>query len=152
MWSTNRVRGLSSLAACALIVVAFVVVNAVFHHSEAAAPTAVPSVSPAPPADPSSWPDASNTGVPAGTTLTPSGSITVAVAGAVVSGLDVSGCLVIEADNVTIKDTGTATAGTLNISETGVGLVDSITLASGTNLSSALFHMSADGHGGTYFG
>jgi hypothetical protein len=105
MWSTNRVRGLLSLAACALIVVVFVLVNTALRESDPSAPSIVPSGSPTMRADPSSWPDASNTGVPAGTTLTPSGSVTVAVAGAVVSGLDVSGCLVIEADNVTIEDT-----------------------------------------------
>ncbi len=47
---------------------------------------------------------------------------------------------------------GTATAGTLSVSESGLGVVSTITFASGTNLSAALFHLSSDGHGGTYIG
>ena len=48
------------------------------------------------------YPDASNTGVPAGVTLTPSGSITIDTPGAVVSGLDITGQVVITAPNVTL--------------------------------------------------
>jgi hypothetical protein len=50
------------------------------------------------------WPDASNTGVPAGITLTPSGSITISTPGAVVSGLNISGTVNINANNVTLKN------------------------------------------------
>jgi hypothetical protein len=46
------------------------------------------------------FPDESNTGVPPGVTLTPSDSITINTAGAVVSGLDIIGVL-ITAPNVT---------------------------------------------------
>jgi Ca2+-binding RTX toxin-like protein len=47
---------------------------------------------------------------------------------------------------------GNATAGTLSISQAGLGVVDTITFTSGTNLSASLFHMVSDGHGGTYLG
>jgi hypothetical protein len=50
------------------------------------------------------WPDGTNTGVPPGTTLTPSGSITITTAGAVVSGLDISGTVNINANNVTFRN------------------------------------------------
>lgn len=49
--------------------------------------------------------NATNTGVPAGTVLTPSGSITVTVDNTVLSGLDVNGCITVNAKNVTIKNT-----------------------------------------------
>jgi hypothetical protein len=57
------------------------------------------------PAASGGFPNASNTGVPAGTTLTASGSITVNTNGAVVDGKDVSGCITVNANNVTIKNT-----------------------------------------------
>jgi hypothetical protein len=44
-----------------------------------------------------------NTGVPAGTTLTPSGSIRVEQDGAIVEDLDIDGAITILADNVTIR-------------------------------------------------
>jgi len=50
------------------------------------------------------FPDASNTGVPAGTTLTPSGSRTVTTNGAVLSGLEITGTVTVAADNVTIEN------------------------------------------------
>jgi hypothetical protein len=51
-----------------------------------------------------------------------------------------------------ISYSGTSAAGTLSVSESGLGVVSTITLTSGTNLSAALFHLSSDGHGGTYIG
>ncbi|MDX6653690.1 MAG: hypothetical protein QOH18_391 [Solirubrobacterales bacterium] len=51
------------------------------------------------------YPDASNTGVPTGVTLQPSGSIEVKEDGAVISGLEVTGTIEIDADNVTVEDT-----------------------------------------------
>ena len=51
------------------------------------------------------FPNASNTGVPAGVTLKPSGSITVTQNGTVIDGLDVSGSIRVQANNVTIKRT-----------------------------------------------
>lgn len=49
-------------------------------------------------------PNASNTGVPSGTSLRTVGSVTVTTNGAVLSGLDVRGCVHVKADNVTIKN------------------------------------------------
>lgn len=63
------------------------------------------------------WPGPGNTGVPAGTTLKASGSITVTKAGTVLSGLDVSGCVDVRASNVTIKRTrvrGSCASGTIS--------------------------------------
>ncbi len=46
---------------------------------------------------------ANNTGVPAGTALTPSESFTVWQDGAVIDGVDVDGCVIVNAKDVTIK-------------------------------------------------
>lgn len=48
-------------------------------------------------------PGPDNTGVPAGTTLTPSGSIRVEEDGAVIEDLDITGEIMVLADNVTIR-------------------------------------------------
>ena len=48
-------------------------------------------------------PNASNTGVPAGTKLTPSGSIKVMQDGAVIEDLDITGTITVLANNVTIR-------------------------------------------------
>ncbi|NIX75681.1 right-handed parallel beta-helix repeat-containing protein [Microvirga terricola] len=53
---------------------------------------------------PSGFPDASNTGVPAGVILTPSGGITVTKAGTVIEGLDIKGPVNIQAANVILKN------------------------------------------------
>jgi hypothetical protein len=53
-----------------------------------------------------------NVGVPSGTSLTRSGSIAVNTAGKVVSGLDVTGTITINASNVTIKNTRVTVVGT----------------------------------------
>jgi hypothetical protein len=50
------------------------------------------------------YPDATNTGVPAGTTLTPSTSKTVTTNGTVISGAEITGTVTVAADNVTIKN------------------------------------------------
>jgi hypothetical protein len=50
------------------------------------------------------YPDATNTGVPAGTALTASGSRTVTTNGTVLNGLAISGSVTIAADNVTIEN------------------------------------------------
>lgn len=49
-------------------------------------------------------PGASNTGVPPGVTLKPSGSITIDKPGSVVEGLDITGEVMVLADNVTIRN------------------------------------------------
>jgi hypothetical protein len=51
------------------------------------------------------YPDASNTGVPKGVKLKPSGSIEVTEQGAVVSGLEVTGTIEVDANDVTIENT-----------------------------------------------
>ena len=53
-----------------------------------------------------------NVGVPSGTTLRPSGDITVNTAGTVVTGLDVTGTITVKAPNVTIKNTRITVNGT----------------------------------------
>ncbi len=50
------------------------------------------------------YPDETNTGVPAGTTLTPSGSLEVTQDNAVISGLEIDGGIDIMASNVTIRN------------------------------------------------
>jgi hypothetical protein len=50
------------------------------------------------------FPDATNTGVPAGVTLTMSGPLTANIAGHVYEHLDINGCVSITASNVTIRE------------------------------------------------
>lgn len=50
------------------------------------------------------FPDATNTGVPAGTTLTPSGGLTIRAANTIIDGRLISGCVRIEAANVIIRN------------------------------------------------
>jgi hypothetical protein len=75
-------------------------------------------------------PNASNTGVPAGTRLTNSGPLTVTQDGAVISGLNISGCVRVNATNVTIKNskitcTQPVSAIVLNDGDTGLTVMDS---------------------------
>ena len=49
------------------------------------------------------YPDDTNTGVPSGTTLTPSGGLNIQTAGTVISGLDVTDAIDVYANNVTIE-------------------------------------------------
>lgn len=49
------------------------------------------------------WPGPGNTGVPAGVKLTPVHDMVVTVAGTVLDGLDISGTLTINADDVTVR-------------------------------------------------
>jgi Ca2+-binding RTX toxin-like protein len=54
---------------------------------------------------PSGFPNSSNTGVPAGTKLTPyNGTLHVTTNGAVIENLDINGQIVVDADNVTIRN------------------------------------------------
>ncbi len=60
------------------------------------------------------FPDPTNTGVPAGVTLTPRGTVTINQAGTVLSGVDVTGTIEINAANVTVENsrvTQTSTCG-----------------------------------------
>ena len=61
-----------------------------------------PSVTP-PRSPPSSFPNATNTGVPEGVILAPSGSLTLTTPGQVVSDLNVYGTVQISANNVTLR-------------------------------------------------
>jgi hypothetical protein len=56
------------------------------------------------------YPSPNTTGVPPGTKLTPSGSITVSVAGQVINGLAVNGTITVRANNVTIENSDIADA------------------------------------------
>ncbi|MFI6174798.1 hypothetical protein ACIA8R_04590 [Nonomuraea sp. NPDC051191] len=51
------------------------------------------------------WPGPDNTGVPDGVRLRPSDSLVVSEKGAVIDGLDVTGYITVEADDVTIRNT-----------------------------------------------
>ncbi|MFC4112817.1 hypothetical protein [Nonomuraea zeae] len=51
------------------------------------------------------WPGPDNTGVPPGTKLRPSGSMVVTKSGTVIDGLEVTGAITVEADDVTIRNT-----------------------------------------------
>jgi hypothetical protein len=62
------------------------------------------SPAPSPPPAPAGYPNASNTGVPAGTTLTPSGGLTISTAGTVIDARDINGPVVVNAPNVTIRN------------------------------------------------
>lgn len=66
--------------------------------------TVTPTATPTPTPSPTGWPDASNTGVPTGTQLTPSGTLNVTVTGAVINGRDITGSVTVNAPNVTIRN------------------------------------------------
>jgi hypothetical protein len=53
---------------------------------------------------PSGLPGPGNTGVPAGTTLRASGSVTVSTDGQVIDGLNINGCVFVNADDVVIRN------------------------------------------------
>ena len=53
---------------------------------------------------PTGFPSASSTGVPSGATLTPGGGLTINAAGAVVDGREITGAVVVNAPNVTIRN------------------------------------------------
>jgi Bacterial TSP3 repeat len=70
------------------------------------------------------WPAASNTGVPAGTPLTPtSGNITISQAGAVIANRDHTGSITVNAPNVTILRTRVDSDAFLAIRSNSTGLV-----------------------------
>jgi len=75
------------------------------------------------PALPSSKPDATNTGVPAGTTLTTSGALTITTDGTVVNAKNLTGIIYIEANDVTIENSN------INVTDTyyGIHIQDGVT-------------------------
>ncbi len=91
--------------------------------SASSSPSSSPSSSSSTPPPPPAFPTAATTGVPAGTTLTPSGGLNVTTAGAVINGLDVSGCIDVSAPNVTIENTRVRGACTYVIESESTGLV-----------------------------
>jgi hypothetical protein len=94
----GRDRRRSSVAACPALVVA-VVAGALLAFSASASAAGCFSTPSA-----CGYPDATNAGVPAGTTLTASGSRTLSTAGQVLSGVDLTGDVTVTAPNVTIRD------------------------------------------------
>lgn len=77
------------------------------------------------PAPSTGFPSAATTGVPAGTVLKASGSITISTPGAVVSGLDIKGNVKITASNVTFKNsrvTGTSYS-VVDVSDSAQGVI-----------------------------
>ena len=86
------------------------------------------------------YPDASNTGVPAGTTLTPSGSVTLSTPGQVLNSVDLTGSVTVTAPNVTIENSKLHTTSggsgtrviTLNQGATGFTLKDSEVYGNGS--------------------
>lgn len=91
--------------------------SAIFRRktSRCSAPTTAATTAPA------GWPDAASTGVPAGTVLRPSGSITVTRAGTVLDSLLIDGCVDVKAADVTIRRSkircGRPTTAVRNISD-----------------------------------
>jgi hypothetical protein len=89
-----------------------------------ATPTPTPTSTPTPtPAPTSGFPNASNTGVPSGTTLTPSGGMTINTAGTVVNARDISGPVVVNAPNVTIRNSRIRTNAMWVIENNSTGLL-----------------------------
>jgi hypothetical protein len=68
-------------------------------------PTPPTTTAPPPPSpsNPAGYPNERNTGVPPGTTLRPSGSLTITVPGTVIDGYDITGTVTVRASNVTVK-------------------------------------------------
>lgn len=74
----------------------------------------------------SGWPTAANTGVPAGTALTArNGAQTFSTAGQVISGLNITGSVIISANNVTLKNCKITSGdyNTIKVAETVTGTV-----------------------------
>jgi hypothetical protein len=76
-----------------------------------------------PPPPPAGWPNADNTGVPTGTTLTPSGGMTITTAGMVVNARDITGQLVVNAPNVTVRNSRIRSNSMWVIDNNSTGLV-----------------------------
>ena len=99
-----------------------------------------PSTSASPAARPSGLPTPARTGVPAGTTLTDyTGPATITTAGTVLDAKKITGCLVIKADDVTIKNSLIRSTCLFNVlsdnGNTGLQLTD-VEIDGGNNLAS----------------
>jgi chitodextrinase len=69
------------------------------------------------------YPDANCTGVPPATTLTPSGGLTISTAGTVIDGRDITGPVVVNAPNVTIRNSRIRSNAFRAIESNSTGLV-----------------------------
>ncbi|RYV49388.1 right-handed parallel beta-helix repeat-containing protein [Pengzhenrongella frigida] len=69
------------------------------------------------------YPDETTTGVPAGVVLQPSGSLTITQPGAVIDSLEITGTVVVAADNVTIKNSRINNTGSIAIKNEGENLL-----------------------------
>jgi hypothetical protein len=69
------------------------------------------------------FPDAGCTGVPAGKVLTPSGSLTISTAGTIIDGREITGQVVVNAPNVTIRNTRIRSNAMWVIDNNSTGLV-----------------------------
>ena len=79
------------------------------------------------------FPDALNSGVPAGTVLTRSGGLTINAAGTVIDGRDISGPVVVNAPNVTIRNSRIRTTSFWAIDNNSTGLLIQDTEIDGLN-------------------
>ncbi|MBO4205212.1 hypothetical protein, partial [Micromonospora echinofusca] len=86
------------------------------------------------------WPGPTTTGVPAGTVLRNSGSLTLTVPGQVVSGLNITGCVTVQASNVVIrrsKITCSSTTYSIRVLAPAINLVVEDVEINGTGRTSA---------------
>ncbi|MBL8121279.1 DUF4082 domain-containing protein [Candidatus Saccharibacteria bacterium] len=79
------------------------------------------------------YPDETNTGVPVGTSLTNSGSVTISTDGAVLQNLDISGQVIVQADNVTIRNCRITSGDYYPIDHSGSNLLVEDCEITGTN-------------------
>lgn len=107
-------------------------VDVTFAAGTVASPTttmsAPPTTAPTTPVDPTgAYPDASNTGVPAGTVLTSAASNTISTPGAVIDAQAFTGTVTINAANVTIKRSKVSAGGffAVRVQSTGFRFEDS---------------------------
>lgn len=130
--------------------------------SESPEPEPDPNPEPEPEPDPpSGYPTEDTTGVPAGTTLKTVEGMTVTQAGQVLEGLDIRGCLRIDADNVTVRNSrvqcaagsgavikiGSGTSGALieNVEIDGQGASSNGVASGGFTLRRVNIHSTSDG-------
>ena len=104
------------------------------------------------------YPDATNTGVPSGTTLTASGAIDVTIDGTIIENLDITGRIQVDANNVTVRNCRITSGDYYPILNNGLNLLvqDTEVIGTSTNVTSCIaftnytaqrcnLHGSADG-------
>src|SRR5262245_15652634 len=98
---------------------------------------------------PAGFPNSTNTGVPSGVTLTPySGTLVINTTGAVISGLDITGGVIINAPNVTLTNCRITGTGfwTVYVTGTGAKIQDcEIRGSTGNSGTKGIFFDNADG-------